>query len=505
MTQGARSILIYNPISGHGHLDSWLAMFVALLLERGWRVLVLTPDVAALRLRLDQKNLTHHVHLQILGWDDCILRDRFKILYYRVIKPIHYVVWLSRYSIVKIKSFLWGLWFRWDAFGDSYFYGRPGTEAIPGMPFLAYWKKRFLRAVIPFLFRASHFVHSRLYRSTDRVTPRPTDQDEAERDFFSPGEMAHRVEVAIERAKWPPQVALNMYMDMFKTGVSDWDAFDQRNTLSWVGVRFVPPKEPREAWYALPRWRGMCFLDDETRRAYQAVLPDKHFACLPDIVEAGLPATPGLLAGEIIRRAAGRRIVFLGGSIGGQKNLSSWYDLVALADPAQWFFVQVGEIHHGTLTAEDRLSLARVTDTPPENLLLHTEYLSDERAFNEVIAACDIIFAVYRQFEISSNMPGKAAQFGKPILVSDRYLMGARVREYGIGLAVDEDNSGAMHAALSALAETPVPAENFARYRADFSIEALGAHLDHLLDRCVDRKHPVNPVGEEGQKVAVVL
>ena len=61
--------------------------------------------------------------------------------------------------------------------------------------------------------------------------------------------------------------------------------------------------------------------------------------------------------------------------------------------------------------------------SPPENFFSHTEYLPDETQFNAIINASDIIFAAYKDFTISSNMPGKAAAFDKPILVSTGYLL----------------------------------------------------------------------------------
>ena len=69
------SILLYNPISGHGHLDSWNAMFVSILLEAGWRVNALTPDAQDLLKRLKSKNLANLANLNVLDWD--VLRPNF--------------------------------------------------------------------------------------------------------------------------------------------------------------------------------------------------------------------------------------------------------------------------------------------------------------------------------------------------------------------------------------------------------------------------------------------
>ena len=64
----SKSILLYNPISGHGHLDSWNALFVSFLLEAGWQVASLSPGAADLKNRLTQKKLATHPNLRILEW-----------------------------------------------------------------------------------------------------------------------------------------------------------------------------------------------------------------------------------------------------------------------------------------------------------------------------------------------------------------------------------------------------------------------------------------------------
>ncbi len=69
MTQARGPILVYNPISGHGHLDAWNALVISFLLERGERVLALTPGVAELMQRLDVYKTPNRTHLSILTWD----------------------------------------------------------------------------------------------------------------------------------------------------------------------------------------------------------------------------------------------------------------------------------------------------------------------------------------------------------------------------------------------------------------------------------------------------
>jgi glycosyltransferase involved in cell wall biosynthesis len=406
-TSGSPSILLYNPISGHGHLDSWNAMFVSILLDAGWRVNAMTPDAQDLTRRLKSKNQAFLERLCVLDWN--VLRPSF-------------------------------------------------TQRVLG---------RLQRMI---------GIRSRDQHNTKDLDPR----------FLDPVEFGRRINASIKKCKWPPSFVFNMYMDMYPSEGARWLQFENLNTLPWAGIRFVPTPEHSEIYYTQTTLKGMCFLDEGVCEQARRVMPDKVFGYLPDITENALPLTESALVREIKDKARGRKIVFMGGTIGGNKNLASWYQLIRQADARAFYFVQIGEMFEDTLTAEDVLELARMKKQCPENLYIKLEYLPDEAMFNEVIQASDIIFAVYRNFKISSNMPGKAAAFNIPILVAEGYLMGDRVSKYGIGWTVAENDVEAMVGAISTLAHasgsmTP----QFEAYRRDFSIQALSERFTDFLKKSV--------------------
>jgi hypothetical protein len=427
----SRSILLYNPISGHGHLDSWNALFVSFLLEAGWYVTSLSPGAADLQNRLTQKKLATHPNLRILEWRTPKRR-------------------LSERIRAKLV---------------------------------------------------------RMFQKSLQALSQPV-VNELEASYLQPQEFAQRVQDAFLQLKSgsrrqainPPEFVFNMYMDLYRPDELGWAPFAQVNKLPWAGIRFVPspvldattdaPLQPTEAYYQLPSLAGMCFLDEPLCQQYVERLPQKAFGYLPDITETSLPAQQSEVVTEIKRRAAGRKIVFLGGTIGRNKNLSRWFELIALANPRQWFFVQIGEVHEQNLSAADLAGYQQALKEMPEHVYIKTEYLPDERVFNEVIAASDILFAVYRKFSISSNMPGKAAAFEKPILVAEGYLMAERVNQYQIGLSVPEEDPKQMLEALEALAapleaRTKGRTEHFAAYRRDFSHEALKARFFAFLEKAM--------------------
>jgi hypothetical protein len=407
MSTATPCVLLYNPISGHGHLDSWSAIFVALLLDAGWRVNVATPDAADLRARLTRKNYVSHPNLNILDWDT------------------------SRRSLL---------------------------QRVLG--------------------RLRRMVSSQKTSDEQQIDPR----------YLDPFDLGQRLATFKKKSKWRPSIIFNMYMDMYAPDPKRWALFDAVNPLPWAGIRFVPSEAGTEAYYQLQSLAGMCFLNELIQKQYQTRMPAKAFGYLPDITENALPATQTHLVTHIKAQAQSRSIVFLGGTLGGNKNLAKWYELIALADASQWYFVQIGELFENTLTPEDAQALAKITEQCPANLFIKREYLPDEAAFNEVIAASNIIFAVYRNFTVSSNMPGKAAAFEKPILVADGHLMGHRVKQYGIGLAVLENDVEHMYQGLQQLRQNQSNLkDNFEAYRKDFSAQELGNHLTATLQMCLTK------------------
>ncbi len=404
---GPPSILLYNPISGHGHLDSWNAMFVSILLDAGWRVNAMTPDAQDLTRRLKSKNQAFLDRLCVLDWN--VLRPS---LAQRVLGRLQRMIGLQ----------------------------------------------------------------SRNQHDTNDLDPR----------FLDPVEFGRRINASIKKCKWPPSFVFNMYMDMYPSDGARWLQFERLNKLPWAGIRFVPTPEHLEIYYSQAALKGMCFLDQSVCEQAQRAMPRKVFGYLPDITENSLPLTESALVREIKDKAQGRKIVFMGGTIGGNKNLACWYQLIHQADAREFYFVQIGEMFEDTLTSEDVLELAKIKKQCPENLYIKLEYLPDEAMFNAVIQTSDILFAVYRNFKISSNMPGKAAAFSKPILVAEGYLMGERVAQYGIGLTVPEHDVEAMLTALTTLVQKAGSMENqFKHYRRDFSPQALGQHLIGFLKKCM--------------------
>lgn len=408
MTASGRTILIYNPLAGHGHLDSWNALVVSFLLERGDTVLALTPAPTELLRRLGLLGFGAHPRLSLLRW-------------------------------VKVKPTLL-----------QRIYNR-----LAGMVL---------------------FLH---------VSKARVSKHDPENNYLEPSEFAQRVQAGLKDISTTPDFMFNMYMDLYRTDEKRWQAFSQRCVIPWAGLRFIPNSLPSEGYYKTPNLRGIGLLDERVVTAYRAQLPQLTIGYLPDMTDVLVSSEASQIAKTILTRAQGRKIVFMGGTIGKNKNLARWYELLKQADTEKWFFVQIGEVLADDLTQEDRKACEAIDLAPPENLYRHLGYLPDERDFNAIIAAADIIYAVYRDFKISSNMLGKAAAFNKPIVVAQEHLMGARVRAYQIGIAVPENDASAALNALQSLVARPCDAKCFEAYRADFSAVAFKNNFFNLIDACL--------------------
>lgn len=450
MMQKKTCTLLYNPISGHGHLDSWLNIFSNILIERGHYVLFLTPDHTSLVKHLEQKGLTESDTFQILDWS----------------------ITLPRSSIHA-----------WQCFWIRYINEMPCTFAAAN----ASWPERFKKWAIRSIFRIIRTTRNIAFKFMEHTkTFKITRQSDAY--LLSPSEMAFRIQQSVKKAHHKPDFVLVMYMDMFKDHPSQWTISGQQMSIPWAGIRFSPRAlakgEQAEGHYADPQLRGMCFLDMKATSDYQKKFPAKIFQRIPDITNASLPTAEPELVQKLRARASGRRIVILGGSLDTRKNISGYYKLATLADPHEWFFALVGRTYPDTFTDADRQALQELKKMEEINTMLHLDYLEDERDFNAMISASDIIFAVYKDFPYSSNMLSKAAWLKRPIIVSDRYNMGKDVLRYGIGRVTDENNPTLWLEALKSLRTKVIHDEAYSRYKDVYSEKALGDALENFINKC---------------------
>lgn len=489
-------IVLFNHASGSGHHESWTALFAKLLLGKGYRVVCMTPDKDKLYRALAMQDVAGHPDLALLESPAPLPPPRILRILRAAkarLKPQRPQNQTASSGTAATPAAPPRLTLRqtWRILAYRYVQDTHEAKITPDMPPVLQWKKRCLRLVVPPAWHstqaAKHYLKAIRARCRLWRTYRA--------GFRHPRDLVNVSRTAMEQSPWQPELLFAMYLDIWRTGGAAW-RMSGPLALPWSGIRFIPfPPEfaGQESYCAQSGFKGMCFLDEQAAGIYTRACPHKTFSTLPDITNVALPEQPSALAEAILAEARGRKIVLLCGSIEGRKNVGAFCRTALRADPEDWFFALVGEHHPHSFSAEDTDALARLAGSDLGHAFLYDGFLDDERELNAVIAAADVLFAVYRDFTISSNMPTKAAYFEKPILAAKGYLMGNRIERYTIGRTVDQDDENAMLAALNNMLKNPVSRASFASYRQDFSEQRLADALDGFVRQCM---HATGTKGE---------
>lgn len=73
--------------------------------------------------------------------------------------------------------------------------------------------------------------------------------------------------------------------------------------------------------------------------------------------------------------------------------------------------------------------------------------------FASLCIACDAILTPYRRTAQSSGLIGYASQFGKPVIAVNKGLLGQLVREYELGILIEDNDPDSLMAGYRAIAE----------------------------------------------------
>ena len=302
-------------------------------------------------------------------------------------------------------------------------------------------------------------------------------------DAVNPAQFVADLMLAARHLGYKPDVVLNMYLDCYSDDLDKWGRLANFQPKLYTGIHLDINNTLKSRAYEGESRMGTIFYinEDLLPPDVNANKPNKSAASsyvwIPDVATNVTPTLRSQLVTDVLGRARARKIVFLGGAIGGTKNLAAWYQTIALADKDTWFFLQVGVLDRLTLSQEDEQELDRFNAASPENVMVLNQYVDSELEFNELVSICDVVWALYRNFDRSSNILGKAAAFKKPAVVSRNYLLGERVKEFGIGMPTSENNPIEILAALTTLAQTPLPRKNYERYSQVHGTQALAKIL----------------------------
>lgn len=243
-----------------------------------------------------------------------------------------------------------------------------------------------------------------------------------------------------------------------------------------------------------PLCRGIGVLDErfiQPMETYTRTTVDGF----PDVTDSTLPAQPYVLAEEILRKAAGRKVI---GLIGLEQR-KGMLNLLRVAGKARelklpWYFVCAGRYERPEYSAGEQelidLTARRIQSGEIDNLHFdpNAGRIPEEADFNSIFSTFDVAWAAYEGFEGSSGALGKAASFDIPCIATQGQCIGHRVEGYRTGLTIPEGNSVKALEAIKRIldgkdwrGEPLMPAHE--RFREDHGLRRLDSLLGKLLAR----------------------
>jgi hypothetical protein len=454
------SIALVNPISGHGHLDAYARLYSRAFIELGLKVVLLAEvdgDTADYLARTSPE-----------------AAPLFSFISFKAVQSFNASTAPSRasqFGLAKRARILWQTESTVEIARRAIRFALALSMSLIPEPVRRHANQ--LKYAI-----ARRLLGTRLKRILDLSSYADLDRI----PFQSLVESVRAI--AMMPGQSAPDLILFLYLDLMAERTQNISCLDQSGA-PWIGILFHPrlardAGAQVEGYFNSPKARGGLFLVPAALTEYAKATPHLAFASAPDVADLELSADSPVIAREIRQRAGNRRVVLQIGSIAAHKDIPTFLDVIELADSNQFFFALIGEVHWGTFGAHKE-RIRTFYAHPPENVFVFEGYISNERDYNGVIATSDIIYAVYKDFSGSSNSLTKAAGLHRPILVSERSLMGERVRRFGIGETSPENNARLILERLKSLAARQQGSFGFDSFNQEHSLEALKALLAKTL------------------------
>lgn len=425
MPKPQKIIGLINRYSDSGHHESWLAIYVQLLLKNNYQVVVVTPNVDDFEANLARIGIDPNCSRLTIVKNKLILK---KEIVHKILRPIKkFVKKCMDFSKLDIK------------------HSRKSKGEI---------------------------VHSDQNINSGFVDKKYVDQI---------------VTTVWRKSNIKLDFIFFMYLDDFSIKSYDWNYPLYSNRVLWGGLRFAPFKNilnvGMEGYLHDENFFGMCFLDKNSCHQYQQKISDKQFSYLPDVTNTSLPPNESSELLSIKKLVNGRKIILLCGSIESRKNVKLFCESAQVLDERDYFFLIAGKVQYQTFDVEELIALKNFQTRSKGNTLLIDRRFNDESHMNALIELSSVIFAVYKDFNQSSNMPAKAAYFRRPVLVAKDSLMGEIVQGSQIGRAIDPSSIDDLAKALNGLNEAPVDQYRFVDYKIKSSFELLEHRLISFLQK----------------------
>lgn len=166
----------------------------------------------------------------------------------------------------------------------------------------------------------------------------------------------------------------------------------------------------------------------------------KKVVVFPDITDDAPVDETFDIAQKVRKASDGKKVIGLLGYLEKRKGILSLIEIAQKSIQRPWFFLFAGVLAKDTFSSDEINMIKQFVNSNPLNCLFYFDRIPKESQFNALVQRCDILYAVYKNFPSSSNILTKAAIFKKLVLVSSGYCMGNRVKEFNLGISVDEED-----------------------------------------------------------------
>lgn len=221
-------------------------------------------------------------------------------------------------------------------------------------------------------------------------------------------------------------------------------SFAFRATSS-ITYDFIRSKLCPERFLLNPRLVSIGTLDEGIVDAINAKTGRDVCLHFPDFTDsAGADLATNTIGNKIRMAAQDLPVIVLAGSLYEQRGIALFLQ-TAMANP-QWFFALVGEIKY--VSQQTMHLLHNFLHYHPHSFFYSQRILEDSN-FNGIIMTSDVVWNIHLDWPGSSNTLTKAATYKKPVVASDRHLLGERVRKYRLGETCDETSVSSVSDAIA--------------------------------------------------------
>lgn len=309
---------------------------------------------------------------------------------------------------------------------------------------------------------------------------------------------------AIQKASFKigssPDLVFFAWLDSYLSSYLIHHILDKIFPYNWSGLYFRPYQQPKQQKQSIisqvfnpytalqsSHCKAVAILNEDTFETLQSKLKNTPVIVFPDFTDESSPDFSFPIMQQIQDKAAGRKIIGLLGSLDKRKGFLTLLEVSQKMVWEDYFFVFAGKLGESSFLPHELMKIQNIVDSIPHNCFFYFERIPDEDQFNSLVYICDILFAVYNNFPNSSNILTKAAIFQKPVVVSNNFCMGKRVRKFCLGLTINEGDTSQCIAALQQLCfssklDNEGIKRDFEGYKRLHSIEQLYRAFSSILD-----------------------